>query len=90
MFEILGCNPSEPIATTTVAPVLISGQTPTAQPPIGVNATPTAMPHAGTGEPGLTKTTPKFGQTIAVPMPNFAAPPRGKIKTVTVEDLTIQ
>lgn len=78
MFEILGCNPSEPVGSTTAAPVLISGQTPTDHPDIGSNSTPSAVPPIVTGQPPQHKTTARFGEIIFPPMPNFSAPPRGK------------
>lgn len=76
VFEIVGCNPSEPMNMTTAAPQLVSGETPTMQPVSGVTQTPSAKPLKVTDQPGK-QTTHKFGQTYPVPFPNFTPPPSG-------------
>lgn len=76
VFEIVGCNPSEAVNMTTTAPGLGSNATPTRQPGTDLTRTPTAKPPVVTGEPGM-KTTRGFGQTDAVPFPDFSAPPTG-------------
>ncbi|XP_052248669.1 mucin-5AC-like isoform X9 [Dreissena polymorpha] len=71
MFEILGCNPTEAVNMTTVAPGATGGLTPTATPPIGGTRTPTVSPPAHSATP-----TPKFGETVAPPTQPFISPPK--------------
>lgn len=66
MFEIVGCNPSEPMWTTTQP----TGKTPTGSPGTESSHTPTLTI--------IGSTTEHFGM-IHPPTPNFTAPPRGMI-----------
>jgi len=78
VFEIVGCNPSEAMNMTTVVPINASGSTPTAKPNNQTTETPTAKTSPVTTETTLT-TTPKFGETYPVPIPNFTRPPTGTV-----------